>query len=101
MSKPIQQVWRFNSDSDPHKEYETLRYPDGSTSCNCPGWTRRLAPDGSRSCKHTRLIDLGRADALCVATHNYAQPQPQPLVQRHVPKKSSPQNPLGRRRFAL
>lgn len=102
MSKPIQQVWRFNSDSNPNKEYETLRYTDGSTSCNCAGWTRRVAPDGSRSCKHTRLVDLGRADALCVATHNYDQPQPQPHVQRHVPKKNPAQIPgLGRRRFVL
>ena len=102
MSQPIQQVWRFNSDSDPNKEYETLRYLDGSTSCNCAGWTRRVAPDGSRSCKHTRLVDLGRADALALATHNYAQTQPQPHVQRHVPKNNPAQIPgLGRRRFVL
>jgi len=41
------------SSSNPNKVYETLVYQDGSVSCNCPGWTRRVAPDGSRSCKHT------------------------------------------------
>ena len=45
--------------------YEALLYEDGSTSCNCPGWTRRCThgPGGIaiRSCKHTRSIDMGRA----------------------------------------
>ena len=54
MSLPVQQVWTFASDSNPDREYQTLRYPDGALSCNCPGWTRHVAGDGSRSCKHTR-----------------------------------------------
>ena len=41
MNKPIQRVWTFNSDSEPAKEYQTLQYTDGSTSCNCAGWTWR------------------------------------------------------------
>ena len=101
MSQPIQQVWRFNSDSDPNKEYETLRYSDGSTSCNCAGWTRRVGPEGARSCKHTRLVDLNRADALCVATHNYVPPQSH--VRNHAITKiiPTPVPRLGRRRFVL
>jgi hypothetical protein len=52
MSKQIAKVWTFASDSNPSVEYETLQYTDGTSSCNCKGWTRRVAPDGSRSCKH-------------------------------------------------
>ncbi len=72
---PITRVWTFPSDSHPSTEYQTLQYSDGSTSCNCKGWTRRTAADGSRSCKHTRLVDLGRADLHCSASHSYP-PQP-------------------------
>ena len=46
MNKQITRVWTFASDSNPNLEYETLQYADGSTSCNCKGWTRRVAPDG-------------------------------------------------------
>jgi hypothetical protein len=63
MNKQITRVWSFASDSNPNIEYETLQYADGTTSCNCKGWTRRVAPDGSRSCKHSRYVDMGTADA--------------------------------------
>jgi hypothetical protein len=43
MNKQITRVWTFESDSNPNIEYATLQYTDGSTSCNCKGWTRRLA----------------------------------------------------------
>ena len=49
MTKQITKVWTFASDSNPNVEYETLECSDGSKSCNCPGWTRRVAADGSRS----------------------------------------------------
>jgi hypothetical protein len=71
MNKKITKVWTFVSDSNPNIEYETLQYRDGSTSCNCKGWTRRVAADGSRSCKHTRYVDMGTADKKCTATHRY------------------------------
>jgi len=71
MNKQISRVWTFASDSNPNIEYETLQYGDGTTSCNCKGWTRRVAADGSRSCKHCRLVDMGIADQNCTATHNY------------------------------
>jgi hypothetical protein len=57
MTKPIRQVWTFRSDSNPDLEYQTLQYVDGTTSCACKGWTRRVAADGSRSCKHCRFVD--------------------------------------------
>ncbi len=53
MTKQITRVWSFASDSNPNIEYQTLRYADGTTSCNCKGWTRRITADGTRSCKHT------------------------------------------------
>ncbi len=52
MSKIISRVWTFPSDSNPNVSYQTLQYADGTTSCNCKGWTRRVAADGSRSRKH-------------------------------------------------
>lgn len=99
MSKPIRQVWTFPSDSDPDTHHETLCYTDGSTSCGCKGWTRRVAPDGSRSCKHTRWVDQGMADRHCIATHNYETHQPQPLIKSHAQIKTAPR--LGHRKFAV
>lgn len=96
MTKQISRVWAFASDSS-DAEYETLQYTDGSTSCNCRGWTRRTAPDGSRSCKHTRLVDMGRADDVCRSSHNYGtNPAPQNLIQ--VPLFQTPR--LGERKIA-
>lgn len=71
--KTIAKVWTFKSSSGAGI-YETLQYNDKSTSCNCPGWTRRIQPDGSRSCKHTRLIDQGLADSECVSSKSYDEP---------------------------
>lgn len=73
MSKTIAKVWTFGSSSNPNKSYETLQYTDGSTSCNCPGWTRRVAADGSRSCKHTRFVDQGIADSEASSHVDYTQ----------------------------
>ncbi len=99
MTKPIRQVWTFRSDSNPNQEYQTLQYTDGTTSCACKGWTRRVAPDGSRSCKHTRWIDMGTADHHCVSTHNYnSNPQP---INHHAPSKIKILPLLGRRKFAV
>lgn len=102
MSKPISQVWTFPSDSNPDKTYETLRYTEGSTSCNCPGWTRRVAADGSRSCKHTRSIDMGTADQQSTASHSYepTNRKPQPL-NNHAQTKPLETPKLGQRRFAV
>lgn len=103
MSKPIRTVWTFRSDSDPDLEYQTLQYADGTTSCACKGWTRRVAADGSRSCKHTRWVDLGTASQHCTATHNYAtqpNPIPQPLI-HHVQHQIKPTPRLGQRKFAV
>ena len=100
MKKPISQVWQFPSDSNPDVEYETLRYTDGSLSCNCPGWTRRIAADGTRSCRHTRSVDMGRADQHCSATHNYEPANNQP-TSNHAQTKTLERPKLGQRRFAV
>ena len=74
MSKTIAKVWTFPSSSDPTKNYETLQYDDGSTSCNCKGWInggKRLDANGNRTCRHTRLVDQGRADAEALSSKDY------------------------------
>ena len=99
MNKQISRVWTFSSDSNLSIEYETLQYVDGSTSCACPGWCRRVAADGSRSCKHTRYVDMGTADDHCKATHSY---EPKQQQQIHHAKPQIFQIPkLGHRKFAL
>jgi len=103
MTKQITRVWSFASDSNSNVEYQTLQYADGSTSCNCKGWTRRVAPDGSRSCKHTRLVDMGTADQSCKATHSYEAQHHQPNQPVTSNAKHQPfQIPkLGHRKFAI
>ena len=98
MNQPIAQVWTFQSDSNPDREYETLQYTDGSTSCNCPGWTRRVAADGKRSCKHTRLVDQGRADSHAVASHSYEPLQPK---LQHAQTRIITTPRLGQRKLAV
>jgi hypothetical protein len=104
MNKQINKVWSFASDSTPSIEYETLQYTDGSTSCNCKGWTRRVAPDGTLSCKHSRYVDMGTADDHCTATHSYEKPQRQ---QQQIPHAKHQQHQvfqipkLGHRKFAI
>jgi hypothetical protein len=97
MNKPIQRVWTFRSDSNPDVEYQTLQYADGSTSCNCAGWTRRVAANGGRSCKHTRWVDVGTADRHCTASHDYGTPTPSQHAQRKIPIPPR----LGQRKFAV
>jgi len=108
MTKQITRVWSFASDSNPNVEYQTLQYADGTTSCNCKGWTRRLAADGSRSCKHTRLVDMGTADRQCKATHSYELESPQNHQPQASRKGSNHANhhtfqipKLGHRKFAI
>jgi len=102
MSKPISQAWTFGSDSNPDVQHEALRYTDGTTSCNCPGWTRRVAANGSRSCKHTRSIDMGTADQQAAATHRYQPETSNSKPLNHHAQIQSIESPkLGQRRFAV
>jgi len=87
IKKAIQKVWIFSSKSS-DKTYETLKYADGTTSCNCMGWTRHVKLDGSRSCSHTRSVDMGRADIESIDRHTYTDEieEPKP-VKKVQPKK--------------
>lgn len=71
--KTIVAVWCFTSASAAGKVYQTLLYCDGSASCDCPGWTYkgRITAAGKRTCKHTRLVYAGQADAAAVSRTNY------------------------------
>ena len=103
MNKNISRVWTFRSDSNANVQYETLQFVDGTTSCNCKGWTRRVAVDGTRSCKHTRYVDMGIADDRCTATHSYQSHQNhEPKEQTHYAKSKIHQLPkLGQRKIAV
>jgi hypothetical protein len=105
MNKVVAKVWTFQSDSSSSKTYETLQYTDGSTSCNCMGWTRRVSADGSRSCKHTRLVDQNQADSEAKSFHDYNQPKlqhsdlveetKQEVAKQVVAKQSGKKTPEG------
>jgi hypothetical protein len=67
--------WYFQSSSNPAKRYETLKFSDGSTSCNCPGWCMKKGE--FRTCKHTRMVDAGVADRECVGgSHTHQETAP-------------------------
>jgi hypothetical protein len=63
--KTIAKTWRFKSNSNPDKTYETIQYTDGTTSCQCKGWI--IKKEGrERECTHTRMVENGLADSHCV-----------------------------------
>ena len=106
MTKTISKIWTFASSSG-GKPYETIQYSDSSTSCQCKGWTRHFAEDGSRSCKHTKAIEQGKADSMSIKCRDeYGNPssqRPLPDVTEQeidelfVPKKpkSQPKPPVA------
>ena len=106
IKKAIAKVWTMLS-SNGHTEYETLQYTDGSASCNCPGWTRHVKDDGSRSCKHIRAVDMGSANQMCERMHDYeAAKETAPVAQEPAkpttpppakPKKKSSNIPVARK----
>ena len=61
MHKTPETTWQMPSSSNPSKSYETIKYTDGTTSCDCRGWTfKKMGQE--RTCRHTRLVDQGIAD---------------------------------------
>lgn len=48
--------FKFPSKSSPGKSYTTLLYTDGTTSCNCRGWTTKRS-DKERECVHTKKVE--------------------------------------------
>lgn len=98
--KTAAKVWVFASDSNPDKEYHTLQYTDGTVSCDCHGWTRRCAANGARNCKHTRYVDMGRAEHHAVDSHEYENENVTVQVTATVTVKR-PVSGLGHRKFAI
>jgi hypothetical protein len=96
----------FRSQSSPGKIYTTIWYADGATSCNCPGWARRVGPEGERLCVHTRLVKAGNAEAdpLYVTDVWPSYPtQDYKTELRTIPKEPQPKpgNGLPRRKFSF
>jgi hypothetical protein len=83
----IAKSWIFASSSGSNT-YETLQYTDGSTSCNCRGWTFKR--DGKeRQCKHTRMVEHGIADRNCVSViDKQARTERNPSVKVQAPAKT-------------
>lgn len=77
-------TWTFRSNSNPNKTYETSQYEDGSTSCQCRGWT--FAKNGVRSCTHTRKVEQGIADREALSVWNADAPVRAP--QRNLPAET-------------
>ena len=74
-------------------------YADGSTSCDCPGWCKRTAADGSRSCKHTRSVLLGAADRECERTHDYGAAVSVPVTATPATRAIAHFGEVGRRKI--
>ncbi len=93
----IAKCWTFASSSGGGR-YQTLLYTDGTTSCDCPGWCRRIASDGSRSCKHTRAVLMGTADRECESRHDSQVPA-RAQTTPPAPRAITPFGQLGRRKI--
>lgn len=88
--KVVACTYWFKSESNPRRTYETLEYEDGTTSCSCPGWCRRVDANGNRSCKHTRLVLAGRA----AADHLYTGSSGGSTLPRHQQPTTKPTAPV-------
>ena len=51
--------FKFNSQSS-NKEYTTIKYDDGSFSCNCPSWIFKRGD--VRNCKHIDEVKCKEAN---------------------------------------
>ena len=91
----------FESESRPGKTYQCLLYVNGTTSCDCKGWTMKRA-NVPRSCRHTRLVEAGLAETHCVSRVQYNAPRTRtaPGIQAEQPSMSLPEPRRGRK-FAL
>jgi len=88
----IVKAWTFGSKShpnDPKHNHQCLQYEDGSTSCDCFGWTRRCADDGTRTCPHVRAVEMGTADDEAVSMKDYRSGAPARATQAK-PVKAKP-----------
>lgn len=91
-TKEISTTYFFESSSG-GKMYQTQLYDDGTTSCDCNGWTRRNPP-GGRSCKHTRLVEAGLGEREAVQVQRFGgAPAFQPKTNKA--KQASKPEPAG------
>jgi predicted nucleic acid-binding Zn finger protein len=95
--KPIARMWVFASESNPNKKYQTLQYVDGSTSCQCMGWCRKVTIEGLRSCRHTRSIDAGTANSECISSVDYTNTNKPNLAIKLKTNNNAPEAPLKRK----
>lgn len=65
----------YPSSSDPKKRYTVCEVNDGTTSCDCMGWTRRNPP-GGRNCKHTKDYETYLRGNQNLATGSVGVPEP-------------------------
>ena len=94
----IAKCWTFASSSGGGR-YQTLLYADGTTSCDCFGWCRRVAADGSRSCKHTRSVLMGTADRECLSLHDSHVPAAAVVTAMPARRAITPFGQMGRRKI--
>ncbi len=90
MPKEYYTVGTFRSSSRGNVWYRVDRDEEGNLSCTCPGWCRRVARDGSRSCKHVRKV-LKQGEAQVVTGSR----------RRDFRQEKPVQDKLGRRRFRI
>ena len=108
----VASVFPFKSSSST-TIYECRLYKNGSTSCNCPGWTRRtlttINGDIYRECKHTKEVDAKKGPILAAlagtpvttsgSTQSYTSVAS--TSQRFTPRPTAHAAPKPIRRFDL
>lgn len=80
--RTIKKLFVFESTSG-SGTYQTLLYSDGTTSCDCRGWT--FARGGIRSCKHTRSVEAGLGEREALRWVDYTSRTPPADLQPSVP----------------
>ena len=85
--KAVAKVWGFKSSSS-SKIHEARLYEDGTTSCNCRGWSQHVHADGSRACRHTRSVEGKTADFESEYCNDYTQSGQTKEVKKAPAKKA-------------
>ena len=90
MAREYYTVATFRSSSRGNLWHRVSKDDAGNLSCTCPGWCRRVASDGSRTCKHVRkVLDRGSQEVSA------------PRARKIGPRPSAKPTILGKRRFRL
>ena len=90
MAKEYYTIATFRSSSRGSLWHRVNKDEAGNLSCTCPGWCRRVASDGSRSCKHVRKVMEKKAGLAEVAP-----------LRGTSGKEANQKTVLGQRRFRL